>query len=128
MFTLAKSWMWVKEHWKVFAFFVWSMLVWVISRKNSMAALEVLEARKESYDKQLALLKRNHKKELTEKDKLIIEYHDTIDKLEEKFKNEHREITKEHKKEIKKIVEISRGNPEEIKKRIEEEFGFEFIG
>ncbi len=127
MFTVAKSWLWLKEHWKIVAVSVWSVLIWVVSRNNSRATLKVLEARKESYNKQMAILKKNHKKELSEKDKLILEYHDTIEKLEKRFQREHRTITEEHKKEVKKIVELSKGNPEEVRIRIEEEFGFKFV-
>ena len=128
MYTLAKLWIWLKEHWKIVTLFVWSVTIWFVSRRNSSAALEVLQARKKSYDEQIALLRKSHRKELSEKDKLIVQYHDTIEQLEEKFKLEHREVTKEHREEIKKIVEASKGNPDEVRKKIEEEFGFEFVG
>ena len=127
MYKLLKAWNWVKEHWKIVALFVWSIFIWAVSRKNSSAALEVLETRKQSYNEQIALLKRTHKKELSEKDKLIVEYHDIIEHLEEKFKEQEEQITEDHKKQIRRIVETSRDDPSKIRKRIENEFGFKFV-
>ena len=108
------------------AIFVWTVVVWVVSRKNSAKAEETLRARKESYNKQIALLKSKHNKELNEKDKLILQYHDTIDKLEKAFEEAEQELTKKHVNEVKEIVSKSNGNPDEVKKRIEEEFGIKF--
>ena len=121
-----KAWLWLKEHWKMAAIFVWTVVVWVVSRKNSAKAEETLRARKESYNKQIALLKSKHNKELNEKDKLILQYHDTIDKLEKAFEEAEQELTKKHVNEVKEIVSKSNGNPDEVKKRIEEEFGIKF--
>ena len=127
MYSLVKAWIWLKEHWKIVALVSWSLFIWIFSRKNNNAALEVLEARKNSYEEQIAVLKRNHKKELSEKDKLIVQYHDTIEELEEKFKSNQESLSVEHKKEIKQIVETSKGDPDEIKKKIQEQFGFKLV-
>ena len=127
MFTLAKSWIWIKEHWKIISLFVWTIVVWAVSRKNAEATLRVLETKKESYNKQLAELKKSHNKELSEKDKLILEYHDTIEKLESEFGKEQKELTDLQKRNIKRLVEVSKGNPDEIRKRIEEEFGIKYV-
>ena len=127
MFTLAKIWIWIKEHWKIISLFIWTIVVWAVSRKNAEATLRVLETRKESYNKQIAELKKSHQKELTEKDKLILEYHDIIEKLEIEFEKKERALTEVQKKSVKKLVETSRGDPDEIKRRIEEEFGIKYV-
>ena len=63
----------MKENWKIPFLVVWSIVIWALSRKNAEAALDVLEAKKESYDKQIISLKENHNKELTKRDLLIKE-------------------------------------------------------
>ena len=62
-----------------------------------------------------------------EKDQLILKYHDTIDKLEVEFEKREEVLTEIQKRNVKRLVETSRGDPEEIKKRIEEEFGIKYV-
>ena len=94
----------------------------MISRKNAQAALDVLEAKKESYDRQIISLKENHKKELSERDKLVKRYHDTIKELETKYAEKSKVLTKANKQRVKEIVEKANGDPEAIRKKIEELF------
>ena len=127
MFSIIKTWVWLKENWKVPVVVLWTIIVWFFSRKNAEAALDVLEVRKESYEKQIAFLKQAHKKELSEKDKLMIEYHVTIEKLEKKFSERKEELTNKQKESVKKIIEESRENPNEVRKKIESLFGFTYF-
>ena len=106
---------------------MWTLLVWVVARRNTEAMTQVIEAKRESYKKQVEVLKQSHKEELLERDKLIDEYSDTIAKLEKQFLSRKEELSSSHRKEVKKIIETSKGNPDEIKKKIKEEFGFELI-
>ncbi len=52
MFYFRLTWIWLKENWKLPFLFVWTIFIWAVSRKNADAAIEVLEAKKESYDKE----------------------------------------------------------------------------
>ena len=63
MFHIKLAWIWLRENWKIPFLVVWSIIIWAISRKNAEAAMDVLEAKKESYDKQIVSLKENHKRE-----------------------------------------------------------------
>ena len=127
MFSIIKTWVWLKENWKVPVVVLWTIIVWFFSRKNAEAALDVLEVRKESYEKQIAFLKQAHKKELSEKDKLVIRYHDTIERLENEFSQKKKELTEKEKKLVKEIIEESKDNPDEVEKKIESLFGFTHV-
>ncbi len=128
MYHIKLAWIWLKANWKVPLFVAWSVVIWMISRKNAQAALDVLEAKKESYDKQIISLKENHKKELSERDKLVRTYHDTIKQLEVKYSEKSKVLTKANKQRVKEIVEKANGDPEAIRKKIEELFNLSSSG
>ena len=114
----------MKENWKVPFLVVWSIIIWALSRKNAEAALDVLAAKKESYDKQIIFLKENHNKELTKRDLLIKQYHETIKDLEEKYAQKNAILTKKNKEKVKQVVEEMEGDPDAVQKKIEELFNF----
>ena len=128
MFHIKLAWIWLRENWKIPFLIVWSIIIWAFSRKNAEAALDVLEAKKESYDKQIISLKENHNKELTKRDLLIKEYHETIKRLEEKYKKKSAILTKKNKEKIKDIVVEMEGDTDAVQKKIEELFNFSDIG
>ena len=51
--TLKKVWVWIKNYWQVPAVLFYTLIMWLVFRKNNTAALEVLDIRKESYKKQI---------------------------------------------------------------------------
>ena len=122
MFYFRLTWIWLKENWKLPFLFVWTIFIWAVSRKNADAAIEVLEAKKESYDKQIIALKEGHKKELSERDKLIKTYHDTIEHIEKKYKEKSLSLDKKQKDKVKQIVKETNGEPDVIREKIEKLF------
>ena len=127
MYYIKVIWVWLKQNWKVPLLVVWSIVVWAISRKNAQAAMEVLEAGKESYEKQIVQLKDNHKKELSERDKNIKQYHEAVEQIEAKYAEKGAKITKANKQRIKEVVRDSRENPDEVREKIEKLFNLSDI-
>ena len=124
MFHIKLAWIWLRENWKIPFLVVWSIIIWAISRKNAEAAMDVLEAKKESYDKQIVSLKENHKRELTKRDLLVKQYHETIESLEKKYAQKNAILTKKNKEKVKQVVEDMEGDPDAVQKKIEELFNF----
>ena len=122
MFYLKIALVWLKENWKVPLLITWTVIVWALSKKNAEAVLDVLEAKKESYDKQIIAIKESHRKELSERDKLLKQYHDTIDKIEKEYSDKREALTRSEKTTVKKIVEQSKGDPDVIKQKIKNLF------
>ena len=120
-------WLWLKNHWQIPFIIAWSMLVYFISRRNSDAIIEVLNARKDSYEKQLNDLKKRHNDEIIERDRLIKRYHEAVSLVEKKYAEKEKELSLREKKRVKQIVSESKGNPDVIKKEIEKSFGFDFV-
>jgi len=106
---------------------LWSVIIWALSRKNAEAVLDVLEAKKESYDKQVVTLKENHKKELSERDKLIKQYHDTIEELEKTHMEKSIALTSTKKRKVRKIIEETRDDSDAVKEKIEKLFSLSDI-
>mgnify|MGYP003116849225 FL=1 len=62
--AVCKSWLWLKEHWQFPILLLWTIFVFVFSRRNSEAMLEVMEAKKNSYRKQITILNEKHATEI----------------------------------------------------------------
>jgi len=128
MYHIKLAWIWLKQNWKAPVLVLWSVIIWALSRKNAEAVLDVLEAKKESYDKQVVTLKENHKKELSERDKLIKQYHDTIEELEKTHVEKSIALTSTKKRKVRKIIEETRDDPDAVKEKIEKLFSLSDIG
>ena len=124
MIQLRIAWLWVKKNWKATALVVWSIFVWLISRKNSQGAIDAMNANKESYEAQIKSLKVQHKIEVQKREELHLKYQETLVKIEEKYKKKKEELSKVEKKKGKEIVQKAKDNPDEINKKIEDLFGF----
>ena len=122
MYNLRIAILWLKENWKVPFLVVWTIIIWIISRRNATAAIDILETKKESYERQLIEIKKSHKKELSERDKLLKEYYETIDAIEKKYEDKHVKLTKAEKMTIKKIIVDSKDEPDVIKEKIKSLF------
>jgi len=127
LFKLKKVWVWLKTYWVVPLLVVWSILVWVLARKDFNAAKEVMEARSKSYEDQISAIKDAHNKEIIKRDDLISEYNETISKIEKEFAKREKTLKKDHERVVREMIVKSKSNPEVIKEMIEKEFGFENI-
>ena len=127
IFKLKKVWAWLVAHWQVPVLIAWSVIVWVFARRDYNAALEVIEARKESYEGRISIIKDNHNQEILKRDKLIKEFNATLTQLEKEFEKKEKVLEEKHIRTVREVVVSSKNNPEEIRKRIESEFGFTYV-
>ncbi len=125
--AVSTSWLWLKTHWQIPFIVAWSIMVYFMSRRNSDAIIDVLNAKKDSYEKQLNELKKRHNDEIIERDRLIKRYHEAVSLIEKKYAEKEKELTLKEKKRVKQIVSESKGDPDVIKEEIEKSFGFDFV-
>ena len=123
----AKVWKFTKEYWQIPFLVVWSIAVWLFTRKNAQAAIDVLHAKKESYQKQIVLLKEKHNEEILKRDELIEKYNKTLDKIKKEYAKKNKNLDKQEKQRVKEIVAKSKGDPVVIRKKIEKAFGFTYV-
>ena len=124
MLKLRLFWAGLKKNWKLALLAVWSVVVWLVSRKNAQGAIDAMKANKESYEAQIGSLKREHKIEKERLEQLNLKYRETIATIEKKYDIKEKELSKEKKKRVKEIVEKAKDNPDEINQKIENLFGF----
>ena len=124
---LKKSWAWMKTYWQIPFLAIWTLLVYLFARRNSDALVEIIEAKKESHRKQVRELQRSHEDEILKRDNLLDEYHKVVLDLETRYKLMEKKMTEKQKEIVKSVIIESRGNPDEVRKRIEKEFGFEYV-
>ena len=117
----------MKEYWQIPFLVIWTVLVWVLTRRNTDAMVEVIAAKRDSYKKQVEVLKESHNNELLKRDDLIRQYEETMGKIELEFAKKSKQLSEKQKSDIKEVVAKSKGDHEKIKKRIEEEFKIEFL-
>lgn len=123
---VSKSFAWMKNNWKIPLLVAWTMVVWIIARRDSESIKKVLEARKESHKKEIETINKIHVEKMLKIKEINERYQQTISELERRFKEQDRELSKKHIEDVKSVVVKSKGNPDEIKRKIEEEFGIKF--
>jgi hypothetical protein len=123
----SKTFLWLKSYWQIPFLIAWTIIVYIFARRNSDAIVDVLNAKKESYEKQIKELKSRHQNEIIERDNLIKEYHNTIKRIEKKYSEQEKLLTKKEKERVKEIIKKSKGEPDVIRKEIEKNFGFIYV-
>ena len=78
---LAKAWSFTKEHWQFPFLAMWSVAIWMLTRRNSQAIIDVLEAKRQSHQEQIELLKEKHNEEILKRNKLIEKYNESLDTI-----------------------------------------------
>ena len=121
-----KLFLWLKEYWQIPFLIIWSIIIYTLTRRNSDAIIDVLNAKKESYEEQISELKKIHTNELLQRDGLLEDYKRSLKQVQEKFDESTREIEEREKQAIKEIIINSKGNPDAVKKQIENLFDISF--
>ncbi len=121
-----KTWSFLKEYWQIPFIFLWTLATIVLTRRNTDALKEVISAKQQSHKKEIETLEKIHSDEIIKLKGVQEEYLRTIEQLEAKFKKQNIELSKKQVEDVKKIVVKSKGNPEEIIRKIENDFGIKF--
>jgi flagellar biosynthesis/type III secretory pathway M-ring protein FliF/YscJ len=121
-----KIWVWCKHHWKILALALWTLVVFLIARKNVRAYKKVLDTTIENYKKEVEVLENSHKEEIRKRDEAIKRHNDDIKKLEEKYAGDKEELDVKKRSRYLELVKMYKSDPESINKILEEEFGFKY--
>ena len=121
---LKKILAWIRKNWKIVSAVAITALVFLLTQKGpSLRA--VLSRVREDYEKEIDVINSTHEKELEARDKAHKLYADSLAEVEKKYAEEKKTLDRKKKKEIKKILSESDGDPDEITRRIAEVTGFE---
>lgn len=123
---LKRVWVFLKEYWQIPFMVLWTIITVLLSRRNTAALKDVISVKQESHKKEVEILRKTHKDEIMNLKKIQEQYLNTIKKLELVFKEQEKKLSEKHVEDVKEIVVKSKGNPEKIKRKIEDEFGIKF--
>ena len=121
-----KIWVWCKHHWKILALALWTLVVFLIARKNVRAYKKVLDTTVENYKKEVEVLENSHKEEIRKRDEAIKKHNDDIKKLEERYAGDKQELDVKKRSRYLELVKMYDTDPENINKILQEEFGFKY--
>lgn len=121
-----KAWIWIKTYWYIPAVLIYTIVLWVLFRRNGAAALEVLQVSKESYEAQIKAMEEAHAREIEARDKALAQYETIIAAIEEEYATNREILGREKRKKIKEYIDKYGEDPEELARIIEEKFGIQF--
>ena len=124
--ALTKAWIWTKHHWKIVAISVWTLFVWLMSRKNVAMYKEILKNTIDNYKKEIEVLQNSNEKEQEEKQEAARLRSESLARLEREFEGREETLSFEKRARYLELLENLSNNPEDANKAIEEEFGFTY--
>ena len=124
---MKKGWLWCKHHWKLAAVAAWTLVIWVVARKNVGAYAKVLDTTIESYKKEVEVLDNTHNAEIEKRNEAIRKRTEALTKLEQHYDRSLDYLTVEKRARYLELIKMHDQDPELVTKTITEEFGFKYV-
>ena len=123
MIAVKKVWVFLKTHWYIPLL----LIVGVILKSKSDSLLKIIDAQKETYEKEKeAILDAEiEKKKMTAK--VEKEYEETVKKFKVIHEIQKKELTEDKEKEIKKIIKKNYNKPDKMTKELSDMFGIKHV-
>jgi len=123
MAVLKKIWAFLKSYWYVPVIIIMGLLL----KSKSDKALEIIDAQKESYEKQKDAIENAAKEKIEAKERIEKEYENATQKIEKEYAKMNKEISDRQKSIIKKTVKKFHSDPDAMAKEISEKFGVQYV-
>jgi|TARA_R100000005_G_C4974441_1_gene186323 TPP-dependent pyruvate/acetoin dehydrogenase alpha subunit len=124
---LKKAWVWLKNYWHFPALLIYTLIMWLVFRKNNAVTLEVLKNSQDSYRKQIDAINKSREEEMKKRDEIIKKYNEILESIEKDYKEKEEQLDKSKKQKIKEIVEKHHEAPDEMAKEIADKFGINYV-
>jgi len=118
-----KVWSLAKKYWQVIVGFLAAIILFKAFRRPADPT-EILKVSNDTHDKVVDALNTAREEEQKAVDAALKNHDATIEKIEKKYLEEKKELTDQKREEIKKVIEDSRENPEDVTKKLAELTGF----
>ena len=123
MAILKKVWAFLKTHWYIPLI----LLIGIILKSKSGSLLKIIDAQKESYNKQKSAIETAEAEKKVYKAKIEEEYEDALKAIETVHNFQNKKLDNKKKKEIKKIVKKHYNNKEALSSEISDLFGVKYV-
>jgi len=124
---MKKGWLWCKHHWKIAVVAAWTLVIWIVARKNVSAYAKVLDTTIESYKEEVKVLENTHNAEIEKRNETIRAHREVLAKLEENYEHSLDNLTIEKRARFLELLALHSQDPELINDTIEKEFGFKYV-
>ena len=124
-FSVKKTWLWLKTYWYVPLVLLYTLVLWLVFRKDGAAAIGALEIKSDSYKKQIDVINKIHEAETKKKEEINKVFNETVEIIETELKNKNEALDRGKKKRVKEIVEKHSDDPKALAELVKESFGFE---
>jgi len=124
--NLKKVWTWTKHNWYVPVVIVYTLVLWFVFRRKE-GAYAVLEARNESYRKQLDVINESHRKELEKRDEILKKYNEVMDQIEKDYAEKNEDLTTKKRNDVKDLVEKHHEDPDALARLLAEKYGLTYL-
>jgi len=122
-----KLWVWLKNYWYIPVIIVLIVLVWIFTQKSPDALINILKNSRDTSKKEVDILNKIHSDEIKKREEALETYHKTIETVEKTYAEQNKKLDAKKKKQIKKIVDESAGDPEALTKLLADKMGFEVV-
>ena len=123
MTTLKKIWAFLKTHWYIPVI----IIIAIVLKGRNTSLLKIIDAQKESYDKQKAAIENAEREKEEAKERIEKEYEKAAQKIEEEYAKMNKEISNRQKDIIKKTVKKFHSDPDALAKELSEKFGVQYV-
>lgn len=123
MIALRKTWVFLKTHWYIPVL----LIIGVVLKSKGDSLLKIIDAQKDSYEKQKSAIEGAEKEKKASKQKIDEEYNDALTAIETIHQIQGKQLESDKKKEIKNIVKKHYNDKEAITSEIKDLFGITYV-
>jgi len=123
MIALKKIWVFLKTHWYIPVIIV----VGIVMKSKSDSLLKIIDAQKDSYDKQKAAIDDAEQKKQDAKQQIDKEYKTIISSIEKAHARNNQNLEEKKKKQIKKLVKKHYNSPKKMSLEISKTLGLNHV-
>ena len=117
----------VKDNWKLILIVALSLALFFSMRKDYRSLEAAFEASKTSYEQRLNALKELHDEEIRQREQALREYREELERINSRYEDSRAELERRREQDTERVREQFDHEPEEVKQRIIETFGFEYV-
>ena len=120
-----KAWVWLRNHWKITALVIYTIVLYFVFRKGYNNAKKILDAQRQSHKEEIGALNAAHAEASRKKDENLRKYQELMEKIEKKHEEDKKELTAKKRKRVKEIVDEAGDDPQKLAELVRDSFGFE---
>ena len=122
-----KTWAWIKHHWQLLVIMLGIGVVFLFTRRPSDKLFNLMDKQKESYEKEINLIKKVNEEKKVKKEEATREHKKQIDEIEEQHDSDMAELELEKQKEIEETTENYKDSPDALAKHVAAALSAEYI-